>query len=71
MLNKRFEPEYRLAHTETIGENDAHYDLDNYADWLDEKLILINEVIEDENSRVNKIDLIKKIIKGRVKSETK
>ena len=27
--------QFRIAHPETVGETDSHFDLSNYADWLD------------------------------------
>ena len=35
----RFEKQFRLEKPETVGETDSHFDLDNYKDWLEEKLI--------------------------------
>ena len=34
----KFEKQFRRDKPETIGETDSIFDLDNYKDWLDEKL---------------------------------
>jgi hypothetical protein len=34
----KFEDEFRRDKPETLGETDSHFDLDNYKDWLEEKL---------------------------------
>lgn len=34
----KFEKEFRADHPETIGETDKEFDLDNYKDWLEQKL---------------------------------
>ena len=35
----KFEKQFRLENPQTIGETDKHFDLDNYKDWLELKLI--------------------------------
>lgn len=35
----KFEKEFRKEMPQTIGETDSHFDLDNYKDWLEQKLI--------------------------------
>lgn len=34
----KFEKEFRLENPQTVGETDSHFDLDNYKDWLEDKL---------------------------------
>jgi len=34
----KYEKEFREAHPETIGEKDGYFDLDNYKDFLEDKL---------------------------------
>ena len=35
----QFEKQFRLEKPETIGEEDSVFDLENYKDWLEQKLI--------------------------------
>lgn len=42
----KFEKEFREAMPNTIGETDAHFDLDNYKDWLEEELTATREKLE-------------------------
>lgn len=48
-----FEKQFRREKPETIGETDSVFDLDNYKDWLEEKLSLSVKVMEDV-SRVSR-----------------
>lgn len=48
-----FEKQFRREKPETIGETDSVFDLDNYKDWLEEKLSLYVKVMEDV-SRVSR-----------------
>jgi hypothetical protein len=34
----KYEQEFRIDKPETEGEQDKHFDLDNYKDWLEEQL---------------------------------
>ena len=35
----QFEKQFRLEKPETVGEDDSIFDLENYKDWLEQKLI--------------------------------
>lgn len=35
---RKYDKEFREAHPETIGETDSHFDVSNYADWLENRL---------------------------------
>ena len=35
----QFEKQFRLEKPETVGEDDSIFDLGNYKDWLEQKLI--------------------------------
>ncbi|WP_088656031.1 hypothetical protein [Geofilum rhodophaeum] len=35
----QFEKQFRLENPQTIGEEDSVFDLENYKDWLEQKLI--------------------------------
>lgn len=48
----KFEEEFRKDKPETIGESDSHFDLDNYKDWLEEKL-------SDAQSKLHQPNVIK------------
>lgn len=41
----KYEKEFRAAHPETIGETDKEYDLDNYKDWLENKLSMTHDAV--------------------------
>jgi hypothetical protein len=43
----QFEKQFRLENPQTIGETDSHFDLDNYKDWLEQKLIASNVALND------------------------
>ena len=43
----KFEKEFRKEKPETIGETDKRFDLDNYKDWLESKLSLTIDTLED------------------------
>jgi hypothetical protein len=34
----KFEKQFRKDNSQTIGETDRHYDLDNYKDWLESEI---------------------------------
>lgn len=38
MIKFKFEEKFRAENPQTIGETDKHCDLENYKDWLEEKL---------------------------------
>lgn len=42
----KFEKEFRKEKPETIGETDKHFDLANYAEWLDAKFEKSNDCIK-------------------------
>lgn len=49
---KLFEKEFRKERPETIGETDSIFDLDNYKDWLEEKLQKSNEALSELSFQV-------------------
>lgn len=52
-----FEKQFRREKPETIGETDSVFDLDNYKDWLEEKLSLYVKVMEDVSRASRSADL--------------
>jgi len=54
MSKFKFEEQFRAENPQTIGEADKHYDLENYKEWLEEKLswIPIEEDMPTENTEV-------------------
>jgi len=46
----KFEKEFRADHPETIGETDREFDIDNYKDWLEQKLVKLF-AIQDVSQR--------------------
>ena len=42
-----FEKQFRRDKPETIGETDSIFDLDNYKDWLEEKLQMTIDTMEE------------------------
>lgn len=48
----QFEKQFRFEKPETIGEEDSVFDLDNYKDWLEEKLIQSIIALEELSSKV-------------------
>lgn len=49
----KYEKQFRAEKPETINESDRHFDLDNYKDWLEEKLSnLVDLLIESESTFV-------------------
>lgn len=46
----KFENEFRADNPETIGETDKEFDLDNYKDWLEQKLVKLF-AIQDVNQQ--------------------
>jgi ferric-dicitrate binding protein FerR (iron transport regulator) len=49
----QFEKQFRLENPQTVGETDSHFDLDNYKDWLEQKLIASNVALNDLVFQVN------------------
>jgi hypothetical protein len=43
----QFEQQFRKEMPQTVGETDSHFDLDNYKDWLEQKLIASNVALND------------------------
>lgn len=43
----RYEKQFRKENPQTIGETDAIFDLNNYKDWLEERLENYLEVFQD------------------------
>jgi hypothetical protein len=43
----QFEKQFREEMPETLGETDSHFDLDNYKDWLEQKLIASNVALSE------------------------
>ena len=43
----KFEQQFRKDNPETIGETDQYFDLDNYKDWLEEKLEKANHALNE------------------------
>jgi len=35
----KFETEFRQAHPETMGETDREFDINNYAEWLEQRIV--------------------------------
>ena len=52
----KFEEQFRKECPQTIGETDQHFDLDNYRDWLEEKLQSIHTGYLPLCTRVEVID---------------
>jgi hypothetical protein len=48
----QFEKEFRKEMPQTIGETDSHFDLDNYKDWLEQKLIASNVALTELSFQV-------------------
>ncbi len=46
----KYEKEFREENPQTIGETDQQFDLDNYKDWLEKKL----EVVDEKNRLIRK-----------------
>lgn len=46
-MNFKFNEEFRKDNPQTVGETDSYFDLDNYKDWLEEKLDNSNNFIND------------------------
>lgn len=42
-----FEKQFRRDKPETMGETDSIFDLDNYKDWLEEKLQMTIDTMEE------------------------
>lgn len=43
----KFDKDFRKAYPETVGETDAHFDLDNYKEWLEEELTTARDKLQD------------------------
>ena len=41
MSKFKFEKQFRAENPQTIGETDKLYDLDNYKEWLESKVVLL------------------------------
>ena len=50
----KYEEEFRKDAPQTIGETDKHFDLDNYKDWLEYRM----EILETQNKTM--LDLLTK-----------
>ncbi len=42
----KYEKQFRRDNPQTIGEKDKSFDLDNYKDWLEEKIELYLETLD-------------------------
>lgn len=51
----KFEEQFRKDNPQTIGEADKHFDLDNYKDWLENKLEKLSVVRNDKNGNPIKV----------------
>ena len=63
-MKYKFEMEFRQDFPETKGETDSYFDLDNYKDWLENKLEL-----EKSKNKIN-LDNLNPIISNVLKSYT-
>lgn len=43
----QFEKQFRKENPQTVGETDSHFDLGNYKDWLEQKLIASDVALND------------------------
>ena len=48
----QFEKQFRLEKPETIGEEDSVFDLENYKDWIEQKLIQSGVALTELSSQV-------------------
>ena len=48
----QFEKQFRLEKPETIGEEDSVFDLENYKDWIEQKLIQSGIALTELSSQV-------------------
>lgn len=46
-MSFKYEKQFRKENPQTIGEVDAIFDLDNYKDWLEEKIEDCTEIFQD------------------------
>jgi hypothetical protein len=42
----KYEKQFRKEKPETVGESDAIFDLDNYREWLEDKIEVSHELLE-------------------------
>lgn len=50
----KFEKQFREENPQTIGETDKHFDLDNYKDWLENKMSRVVEITEEDILKAGK-----------------
>ena len=48
----KYEKQFRAEKPETINESDRHFDLDNYKDWLEEKLSVSIDTVKDSLTHI-------------------
>ena len=74
----KFKKAFKKEHPETIGETDSHFDLSNYTEWLERKIIdidkknkiqlkTVTDIInhpKTEESEMDKLQSCRRFIKG-------
>lgn len=60
----KFEKQFREEKPETIGETDKHFDLDNYKDWLENKLEKIYNQKELTFDNINELGFVYNYFEG-------
>ena len=60
----KFEKQFREEKPETIGETDKHFDLDNYKDWLENKLEKIYNKKELTFDNINELGFVYNYFEG-------
>jgi hypothetical protein len=67
----KYEKQFRAEKPETINESDRHFDLDNYKDWLEEKLSNSVDLLIESESTFICSDSIDSDLKNRFQELTR